>query len=50
MIELDLKDPTVLRRVLEELEDAIVGTKVDIAPIDKLDSSADLITTVIKLN
>jgi len=50
MIPLDIQDPVVLRRTLEELESKIIVVATPISTINKLHPDADLATAVLKIN
>ncbi len=50
MIPLNIEDPEVLRRTLEELEQKIPSTDKPITPVSRLELTADLATTVAKVN
>ncbi len=50
MIPLNIDDPVVLRRTLEELEAKIIVVATPISPVNKLPVDADLTTSVLKVN
>jgi len=50
MIPLDIADPVVLRRTLEELEASIPKLANSIGTINKLDDTADLTEVIHKVN
>ena len=50
MIPLDIADPVVLRRTLEELEASIPKLSNSIGTINKLDDTADLTEVIHKVN
>ncbi len=50
MIPLNIDDPVVLRRTLEELEAKIIVVATPISPVNKLPVDADLATSVLKVN
>ena len=50
MIPLDITNPVVLRRTLEEMEASIINLDAPITPIEPLDTAADLATVLDKVN
>ena len=50
MIPLNLEDPVILRRTLEEMEAKIIIVATPISPINKIHPDADLVTAVLKIN
>ena len=50
MIPLDLSNPVILRRTLEELETRLIVVATPISPIDQLPLAATLEEAVAKIN
>ncbi|RLA64023.1 MAG: hypothetical protein DRQ78_06400 [Epsilonproteobacteria bacterium] len=50
MIPLNIEDPIVLRRTLEEIEEVIPKLDASAQTVDKIEEGADLTTVTAKLN
>jgi len=50
MIPLNIEDPIVLRRTLEEIEEVIPKLDASAQTVDKIEDGADLTTVTAKLN